>query len=107
MCSRLPRITPGYRRYLQTQAAESGTQKALDLVTTRLALVLGALGIGVCGYSSRQLALHHRPSARALTWMDVRSTPIRGNASLSTELSRHQGVGQDVQPPAFAGEKVP
>uniref|UniRef100_A0A3P8X926 Uncharacterized protein n=1 Tax=Esox lucius TaxID=8010 RepID=A0A3P8X926_ESOLU len=107
MFFRLPRLTPGYIRYLQTQAVESGTQKTGDLVMPRLALILGALGIGVCGYSSRQLALHHLPSARVLNWMDVRSTPVKGNApSLSDRSGRHS-VCQDIQPPAFAGGKVP
>ncbi|MEQ2170838.1 hypothetical protein GOODEAATRI_004384 [Goodea atripinnis] len=34
-----------------------------------MAMLLGAVGIGMCGYSSRQLALHHRPSTRVLHWV--------------------------------------
>uniref|UniRef100_A0A674CYY9 Zgc:193593 n=1 Tax=Salmo trutta TaxID=8032 RepID=A0A674CYY9_SALTR len=105
MFFRLPRLTPGYLRYLQTQARASETQRAGDL--PRLAMLLGALGIGVCGYSSRQLALHHRPSARVLTWMDVGSTPVKGRAPSFMDLSQSHSICQDIPPPAFAGQKVP
>lgn len=45
------------------------TQTAHDLVVPRVAVFLGALGIAMSGYSSRQLAVHHRPSTRILHWM--------------------------------------
>lgn len=43
--------------------------RAHDLVVPRLAVVLGALGFAMSGYSSRQLTIHHRPSTRILHWM--------------------------------------
>uniref|UniRef100_A0A8K9VAZ1 Zgc:193593 n=1 Tax=Oncorhynchus mykiss TaxID=8022 RepID=A0A8K9VAZ1_ONCMY len=107
MFFRLPRLTPGYIRYLQTQAVASETQRAGDQAMPRLAMFLGALGIGVCGYSSRQLALYHRPSARVLTWMDVGSTPVKGRAPSFMDLSQRHTVCQNIPPPSFAGQKVP
>uniref|UniRef100_A0A8C8FCP3 Uncharacterized protein n=1 Tax=Oncorhynchus tshawytscha TaxID=74940 RepID=A0A8C8FCP3_ONCTS len=83
------------------------TQRAGDLAMPRLAMFLGALGIGVCGYSSRQLALYHRPSARVLTWMDVGSTPGKGRAPSFMDLSQRHTVCQNIPPPSFAGQKVP
>uniref|UniRef100_A0A669CWC9 Uncharacterized protein n=1 Tax=Oreochromis niloticus TaxID=8128 RepID=A0A669CWC9_ORENI len=55
MFFRLPRLTPGYIRLLQVSKTVPG-----------MAMVLGAVGIGMCGYSSKQLALCHRPSSRVL-----------------------------------------
>ncbi|KAL1257857.1 hypothetical protein QQF64_011101, partial [Cirrhinus molitorella] len=65
----LPRPTTGYIRYLQTSAVQTVTQRAHDLAVPRVAVFLGALGIAMSGYSSRQLAVHHRPSTRILNWM--------------------------------------
>ncbi|KAK7142353.1 hypothetical protein R3I94_011887 [Phoxinus phoxinus] len=65
----LPRSTSGYIRYLQTSAVRTVIYRAHDLVVPRLAVVLGALGFAMSGYSSRQLTIHHRPSTRILHWM--------------------------------------
>ncbi|KAG5266051.1 hypothetical protein AALO_G00249270 [Alosa alosa] len=78
MFFRLPRLTPGYIRFLQTQAVHSVDMKTSGLAMPRVAVLLGALGIGVSGYSSRQLAMHHRPSARVLQWMDGPAAPSGG-----------------------------
>ncbi|NP_001122189.1 uncharacterized protein LOC564090 [Danio rerio] len=64
-----PRPTAGYIRYLQTSAVQTVTSKFQDLILPRVAVVLGALGIAMSGYSSRQLTFHHRPSTRILQWM--------------------------------------
>ncbi|XP_036449575.1 uncharacterized protein zgc:193593 [Colossoma macropomum] len=92
MIFRLPRLTPGYIRYLQTQAMQTITYRAGDVVMPRLAVLLGALGIGMSGYSSHQLALHHHPSARVLQWLE-RTAPPRGQttSALATQL---QNLGQ-------------
>ncbi|XP_046874183.1 uncharacterized protein zgc:193593 [Hypomesus transpacificus] len=115
MFFQIPRLTPGYIRYLQTQAMLNMNQKARKdgvMVMPRLAVLLGALGIGMCGYSSKQLALHHRPSARFLQW----TSPITDSATSSLAQARvapsfmelpHRSSGcQDVPPPSFAIQKV-
>ncbi|KAG9268306.1 hypothetical protein AMEX_G17265 [Astyanax mexicanus] len=71
----MPRLTPGYIRYLQTQAMQTITHIPGEVVMPRLALLFGALGIGMSGYSSRQLALHHSPSARVLQLMERTAPP--------------------------------
>ncbi|KAL2099219.1 hypothetical protein ACEWY4_005699 [Coilia grayii] len=86
----LPRLTPGYIRYLQTQAMHRG--KAKSLAMPRVAVLLGAVGIGVSGYSSRQLALHHRPSTRLLQWMDRPVETGGGNVPLATQGRFHTAV---------------
>lgn len=77
----------------------------------RLAMFMGALGIGMCSYSSKQLALHHRPSTRV--WRRAgphgESTPSslthRLPTPAPTNLLRRTSV--DIQPPTFAVDKVP
>lgn len=66
MFFRIPRLTPGYIRYLQTQAAASVLQSREGLVMPRMAMLLGLMGIGMSGYSSRQLTLHYKPSANLM-----------------------------------------
>ncbi|TMS21687.1 hypothetical protein E3U43_015660 [Larimichthys crocea] len=67
MFFRVPRLTPGYIRLLQTQAYHNvSVMPPVEKTMPGMAMLLGAVGIGMCGYSSRQLALHHRPSARVL-----------------------------------------
>lgn len=69
-----------------------------------VAVLLGAVGIGMCGYSSRQLALHHRPSARVLqlvgTHTDAQRTPF-------LDAARRAGAYQEIAPPSFVGPKFP
>ncbi|KAL3979747.1 diacylglycerol diphosphate phosphatase / phosphatidate phosphatase [Sarotherodon galilaeus] len=62
MFFRIPRLTPGYIRYLQTQAAQTVVQSREGPATPRMAFLLGLVGIGMSGYSSRQLTLHYKPS---------------------------------------------
>ncbi|CAL1574938.1 unnamed protein product [Knipowitschia caucasica] len=63
----LPRLTPGYIRLLQTYH-NVAVARPLQKPAPGLAMLLGAVGIGVCGYSSRQLTMNHRPSSRVLRW---------------------------------------
>ncbi|KAL7859679.1 hypothetical protein SRHO_G00148260 [Serrasalmus rhombeus] len=65
MFFRLPRLTPGYIRYLQTQAVRSELQREKPLAS-RFAMLLGLMGFGMSGYSSRQLTLHYKPSPHLL-----------------------------------------
>lgn len=48
----------------QTQAAQTVLQSREAPVMSRMAVLLGLMGIGVSGYSSRQLTLHCKPSSR-------------------------------------------
>ncbi|KAL3052501.1 hypothetical protein OYC64_005110 [Pagothenia borchgrevinki] len=64
MFFRIPRLTPGYIRYLQTQAAQTVLQSREGPAMPRMAMLLGFMGIGLSGYSSRQLALNYKPSSR-------------------------------------------
>ena len=76
-----------------------------------MALLLGAMGIGMCGYSSRQLALYHRPSARVLQWVGTHTDASAvGNAAFRTpflDVNRRGGACQEIPPPSFVGQKVP
>ncbi|XP_052010232.1 uncharacterized protein zgc:193593 [Xyrauchen texanus] len=78
----LPRPTSRYIRYLQTSAMQIVTHRAHDLMVPRVAVLLGALGIAMSGYSSRQLTLYHRPSTRFLQWV---SRPVIADESLETQ----------------------
>uniref|UniRef100_A0A8C6LG16 Uncharacterized protein n=1 Tax=Nothobranchius furzeri TaxID=105023 RepID=A0A8C6LG16_NOTFU len=62
MFFRIPRLTPGYIRYLQTQAAQTMLQNHEGSAMPRVAILLGLMGVAMSGYSSRQLTLHHKPS---------------------------------------------
>ncbi|KAJ8410189.1 hypothetical protein AAFF_G00201700 [Aldrovandia affinis] len=66
MFFRIPRLTPGYIRYLQTQATQNILHHREGLLMPRMAMLLGLMGIGVSGYSTRQLTLHNRPCSRIL-----------------------------------------
>ncbi|CAL1586467.1 unnamed protein product [Knipowitschia caucasica] len=59
----LPRLTPGYIRYLQTQAAQTVLQPRFSPLMPRTALLMGLMGIGMSGYSTRQLTLHYKPAS--------------------------------------------
>ncbi|KAM8916351.1 uncharacterized protein AB9W97_018895 [Spinachia spinachia] len=61
--------TQAYHHVSATPAAERGMPG--------LAVLLGAVGIGLCGYSSRQLALYHRPSSRVLQWVGTHTDASR------------------------------
>ncbi|KAL4630481.1 hypothetical protein GN956_G16215 [Arapaima gigas] len=66
MFFRIPCLTPGYIRYLQTEAARNVLQKSEDLLLSRVAVLLGLTGISMSGYSTHQLTLHYKPSSRVL-----------------------------------------
>lgn len=76
-----------------------------------MAMLLGAVGIGMCGYSSRQLALYHRPSARVLQWAGTHTDAgVVGTAAHWTphvDVTRQAGGRQEIPPPSFVGQKVP
>uniref|UniRef100_A0A3P8S4Y0 Uncharacterized protein n=1 Tax=Amphiprion percula TaxID=161767 RepID=A0A3P8S4Y0_AMPPE len=46
----------------QTQAAQTVLQSREGPAMPRMAMLLGLMGIGMSGYSSRQLTLHCKPS---------------------------------------------
>lgn len=48
---------------LQTQATQTVLQNQEGSAMPRMAVLLGLMGIGMSGYSSRQLALHYKPSS--------------------------------------------
>lgn len=76
-----------------------------------MAMLLGAVGIGMCGYSSRQLALHHRPSARVLQWVgshtDASMMRTAAHRKPLMEVTRPAGACQEIPSPSFVGQKVP
>lgn len=47
----------------QTQAAQTVLQSREGPATPRMAVLLGLIGVGMSGYSSRQLTLHYKPSS--------------------------------------------
>lgn len=47
----------------QTQAAQTVLQSREAPVMPRMAILLGFMGIGMSGYSSRQLTQHYKPSS--------------------------------------------
>lgn len=52
----------------QTQAAQTVLQSREGPMMSRVAMLLGLMGVGMSGYSSRQLTLHCKPSANLLRW---------------------------------------
>lgn len=78
-----------------------------------VAMLLGAVGIGMCGYGSRQLALHHRPSTRVLHWVgthtDASSVGTGAHAQRGPFLdaTRRAAACQEIPPPSFVGQKFP
>ncbi len=75
------------------------TQRAHNLVVPRVAVFLGALGIAMSGYSSRQ---HHRPSTRILHWMskpaiNVDSPGSPGRARLASANTSMASIKKDEQ----------
>ncbi|XP_061600030.1 uncharacterized protein zgc:193593 [Cololabis saira] len=112
MFARIPRLTPGYIRLLQTQAYHNAPVTApAEKSMPGMAMLLGAVGIGVCGYSSRQLALHHRPSTRVLHWVgthtDASSVGVGGHRPPVLDVTRRAAACPEIPPPSFVGQKVP
>lgn len=112
MFFRVPRLTPGYIRLLQTQAYHNvSVTPPAEKSVPGMAMLLGAVGIGMCGYSSRQLALHHRPSARVLqlvgTHTDASMVGSMAHRAPLLDVTRRAGVCQEVPPASFVGEKIP
>ncbi|XP_049595714.1 uncharacterized protein zgc:193593 [Syngnathus scovelli] len=110
MFFRFPRLTPGYIRLLQTQAYHNVcVVRPPEKTMPGMAMLLGAVGIGMCGYSSRQLALYHRPSKRVLqsvgSHTDASMTgTVVFRASLM-DATRRAGAYQEIPPPSFVGQK--
>ncbi|XP_041828183.1 uncharacterized protein zgc:193593 [Melanotaenia boesemani] len=112
MFFRLPRLTPGYIRLLQTQAYHNmPVAPPAENTMPGMAVLMGAVGIGMCGYSSRQLALHHRPSSRVLhrvgTHTDASSVSTPALWSPVLDVTRRASPYQEIPPPSFVGQKVP
>ncbi|KAG7275780.1 hypothetical protein CRUP_005694 [Coryphaenoides rupestris] len=79
-----------------------------------MAMLMGALGIGMCGYSSQQLALYHRPSVCVLRWAGAHATTpaaaMMGGASQRTPflgVTHQANACMDVPLPSFAARKCP
>lgn len=112
MFFRVPRLTPGYIRLLQTQAYHNvSVTPPAERSMPGMAMLLGAVGIGMCGYSSRQLALYHRPSARVLQWVGTHTdASMVGTAAQRTpflDVNRRVGACQEIPPLSFVGQRVP
>lgn len=80
--------------------------KASGFAMPRVAVLLGALGIGMSGYSSRQLAMHHRPSARVLQWIDG-SAATGGGFHATSALPQHVAVAPGLERQLFPVRKSP
>lgn len=61
---------------LQTQATQTVLQNQEGSAMPRMAVLLGLMGIGMSGYSSRQLALHYKPSSHLFRWDGWRTANI-------------------------------
>uniref|UniRef100_A0A3B4AAT9 Uncharacterized protein n=1 Tax=Periophthalmus magnuspinnatus TaxID=409849 RepID=A0A3B4AAT9_9GOBI len=101
----LPRPTPGYIRLLQVSNVDFFLS-----VPAGMAMFMGAVGIGVCGYSSRQLTMNHQPSSRVLKWAgnmpsDLR-VPTAGYRSPPLDVPRRSGAYHGISPPSFVAQKV-
>lgn len=76
-----------------------------------MAMLLGAVGIAMCGYSSRQLALYHRPSGRVLQWVgthtDASMVGTAAHRAPALDVTRRGNAHQEIPPFCFVGEKVP
>ncbi|KAK5886061.1 hypothetical protein CesoFtcFv8_017138 [Champsocephalus esox] len=107
MFFRVPRLTPGYIRLLQTQAYHNvAVAPPAERSMPGMAMLLGAVGIGLCGYSARQLALYHRPSSRVLQWVGTHTdASMVGNRFPLLDVNRQGGACQEIPPPNFVGQK--
>lgn len=97
---------------VQTQAYHNvPVTPPADKSVPGMAVLLGAVGIGMCGYSSRQLALHHRPSARVLqlvgTHTDGSAAGAAAHRTPFLDAALRAGACQEIPPPSFVGPKVP
>lgn len=54
--------------FFQTQAAQTVLQSREGPAMPRMAFLLGLMGVGLSGYSSRQLTLHYKPSSHLFRW---------------------------------------
>lgn len=61
----------------QTQAAQTMLQNREAPAMPRMAMLLGLMGIGMSGYSSRQLTLHCKPSTHLFRWAGLEDTWTR------------------------------
>ncbi|KAK7904797.1 hypothetical protein WMY93_017404 [Mugilogobius chulae] len=105
----LPRLTPGYIRLLQTYH-NVAVARPVQKPASGMAMLLGALGIGMCGYSSRQLALNHHPSSRVLKWAGTQTDIMVPSAAYQTppaDVPRRAGAYQVIPPPTFVTQKRP
>lgn len=100
----LPHLLSSQTRACQTVPLKPPAEKAMP----RMAVLMWALGIGMCGYSSRQVALHHRPSACVLQRAGPHTDVVGAGAQRAPflDLSRHASACQGVPPPSFVGQKV-
>lgn len=97
---------------LQTQAYHNvSVPSPAEKSMPGMAVLLGAVGIGMCGYSSKQLALYHRPSARVLQWVgthtDASMVGTAAHRAPILDVTRRGNACQEFPPPSFVGEKVP
>ncbi|CAJ1073871.1 uncharacterized protein zgc:193593 [Xyrichtys novacula] len=111
MVFKLTRLTPGYIRLLHTQAYHNVVMTPpAEKTMPGMAMLLGAVGIGMCGYSSRQLALHHRPSARVLqlvgTHTDASTVGTAAPRTHIQDVPRRASTHQEIPSPSFVGKKV-
>ncbi|XP_069391959.1 uncharacterized protein [Paralichthys olivaceus] len=109
MFFRLPRLTPGYIRLLQTQAFHNvAVVPPAERTMPGMAVLLGAVGIAMCGYSSRQLALYHRPSARVLQWVGTHTdASTAAHKTPILDVTRRANACQEIPAPSFVGQKFP
>ncbi|XP_057715840.1 uncharacterized protein zgc:193593 [Corythoichthys intestinalis] len=110
MIFRLPRLTPGYIRLLKTQAYHNVcVVRPPEKTMPGIAMLLGAVGIGMCGYSSRQLALYHRPSSRVLQSVgSYTDASMAGGSAFRApflDVTHRAGACQGIPPPSFVGQK--
>uniref|UniRef100_A0A671MHH3 Zgc:193593 n=1 Tax=Sinocyclocheilus anshuiensis TaxID=1608454 RepID=A0A671MHH3_9TELE len=86
----LPRPTLGHIRYLQTSAIQTVTHRAHKFVVPQVAVFLGALGIAMSGYSSRQLWMS-KPA------INVDSLGSPGRARLASANTAMASIKKDEQ----------
>lgn len=73
--------------FFQTQAAQTVLQSQEGPAMPRMAILLGFMGIGMSGYSSRQLTLHYKPSSHLFRWIRWRN-----QTHIPTPINYHQKV---------------
>lgn len=95
--------------FFQTQAYHNvAVTPPAEKTVPGMAMLLGAVGIGMCGYSSKQLALYHRPSSRVLQWIGTHTDASAVAHRIPVQdATRRAGACQGIPPPSFVGDKVP